>query len=384
MIPYTLNDTGITFFLKSQRTFANDFAQFAELVKAVIAGDVAAVDRIANPRKVIAAASEGKIVISTDDEVLFNGQSVPDYLAHRLLSHFKQSLPIAPLCAFAEKLMANPNLDVREDMYKWLEAGQMPIYADGDFMAYKLVKADFTPIHSGGKYGQDQSVGKVVEQPRETCNENRNDTCSSGLHFCSYSYLPHFGLGSGGYVVIVLKINPKDVVSIPTDYNLAKGRTCRFEVVDTVDKDVINETFGGRLVLHSVGTYQAPAEGFDENEVQEGNTDDRGDRAREAVERLGTKTAAAAELGISRSTLTRWLEIPAVSKVEDTAALDAEEDFDDLDDSWEDDSWDEYDAVDEKSNREIAEEAIEEHGTKTAAAEALGISRSTLTRWLNS
>jgi hypothetical protein len=30
---------------------------------------------------------------------------------------------------------------------------------------------------------------------------------------------------------MILKINPADVVSIPSDYNNTKGRTCRYEVV---------------------------------------------------------------------------------------------------------------------------------------------------------
>jgi hypothetical protein len=41
--------------------------------------------------------------------------------------------------------------------------------------------------------------------------------------------LDHFG-GSDSRVVIV-KIDPADVVSIPSDYNGAKGRACRYEVI---------------------------------------------------------------------------------------------------------------------------------------------------------
>ena len=33
---------------------------------------------------------------------------------------------------------------------------------------------------------------------------------------------------------MVLKINPRDVVSIPNDYNNQKGRCCRYEVIDEV------------------------------------------------------------------------------------------------------------------------------------------------------
>jgi hypothetical protein len=30
---------------------------------------------------------------------------------------------------------------------------------------------------------------------------------------------------------MILKISPADVVSIPTDYNNSKGRTCKYEVI---------------------------------------------------------------------------------------------------------------------------------------------------------
>jgi len=39
--------------------------------------------------------------------------------------------------------------------------------------------------------------------------------------------LNHFG----GERIVIVKINPADVVSIPSDYNDAKGRTCRYEVI---------------------------------------------------------------------------------------------------------------------------------------------------------
>ena len=37
-----------------------------------------------------------------------------------------------------------------------------------------------------------------------------------------------------GERVMILKINPRDVVSIPTDYNDSTGRCCRYEVIGEV------------------------------------------------------------------------------------------------------------------------------------------------------
>jgi hypothetical protein len=65
---------------------------------------------------------------------------------------------------------------------------------------------------------------------RNMVDDNRNNTCSSGLHFCSHSYLASFS----GERTVIVKIDPADVVSIPSDYNDAKGRTCRYTVIGEV------------------------------------------------------------------------------------------------------------------------------------------------------
>jgi len=89
-------------------------------------------------------------------------------------------------------------------------------------------------IHSRS---MNNSVGQVVTMPRNKVDDVRANTCSEGLHFCSLEYLPHFGSLSRGDRTVIVKINPADVVSIPQDYNNAKGRTCRYQVVAEHDSD---------------------------------------------------------------------------------------------------------------------------------------------------
>jgi hypothetical protein len=68
---------------------------------------------------------------------------------------------------------------------------------------------------------------------RNQVDDDKDHTCSTGLHFCSQDYLNHFS----GEQVMILKINPRDVVSIPADYSDTKGRCCRYEVIGELGVD---------------------------------------------------------------------------------------------------------------------------------------------------
>ena len=131
-----------------------------------------------------------------------------------------------PMIAFLDNLMLNPSKRAVDELYGFLEATKLPITDDGCFLAYKRVRNDYLDYYTGKV---DNSIGQKPSMPRNQVDDDKNRTCSKGLHFCSLSYLPHYH-GSSGRIVI-LKINPRDVVSIPTDYNNAKGRACLYEVI---------------------------------------------------------------------------------------------------------------------------------------------------------
>lgn len=141
---------------------------------------------------------------------------------------YKEGFDIDPLVAFLHNLYENPSNNAINELYGFLEAGNLPITSDGHFLAYKKVNDNYTDCHTGKI---DNSVGQVVEMPRNEVDDNRENTCSHGLHFCSLDYLKHFH----GARIVILKINPKDVVSIPSGYWNTKGRCCRYVVVGEVE-----------------------------------------------------------------------------------------------------------------------------------------------------
>lgn len=164
-------------------------------------------------------------------ELMYKNIKLTGIIADKVINFAIKKLPILPLLNFLSNLYDNPEFTKHDELYLFLEQGNLPITEDGCFVAYKRVNSDYTSIHDGVTLN---AIGTVVEMPRESVNNNRDELCSTGLHFCSYEYLQYFN----GDKIVLVKVNPKDVVSIPMDYNNTKGRACRYEVISELILDV--------------------------------------------------------------------------------------------------------------------------------------------------
>lgn len=157
--------------------------------------------------------------------VYYGSEPLHHSLADRIPQMLNEGFDTKPMVNFLKNLFDNPAPHAIEELYDFMEKNDLPITADGCFLAYKKVREDYKDCHSG-KY--DNSVGEIVKMERKDCDPVRGNLCSTGFHFCGISYLSCYG----GERVMVVKINPKNVTSIPLDYNFAKGRCCEYEVVD--------------------------------------------------------------------------------------------------------------------------------------------------------
>ncbi len=223
-IPHVISSKNVTVYVDGeQHIVPTGTPQYDLVIKAIEAGDVQGVKDAVEVRQAVVKLSQGKIEL--DGTVLkYDGRPLHGALVSRILTVVKEAGNAAPLLLFLDNLMQNPSHRAITELYGFMEACDLPITTDGHFLAYKKVNEDYTSVHDGKTKN---NIGLVVEMPRNAVNDNKDQTCSTGLHFCSESYLSHFG----GSRIVVVKINPADVVSIPTDYNNAKGRACRYLVV---------------------------------------------------------------------------------------------------------------------------------------------------------
>ena len=260
---------------------------YEALKEAIKTGDWDAVPDLVSPVKVIQKYVKGHFEFV--DGVLFEeGVQVRSAIADRMMAMYEEGFPVDPLLAFYKNIKANPSTDSANELYGFLEKNSLPITEDGCFIAYKRVRDDYKDCHSGTI---DNSVGKTVSMERKRVNDNRNQTCSSGLHFCSHSYLKSF---TGARIVIV-KINPQDVVSVPTDYNESKGRCCKYVVIgEMTDEAAKNDD------LSKVPVYKQPVINF--NNVKTIKVD----TIFEAVKALGLRQQALIWNKLTKGTLKKF------------------------------------------------------------------------------
>ena len=77
----------------------------------------------------------------------------------------------------------------------------------------------------------DNSVGQSVTMQRRKVDDNCNHGCSDGLHVGALDYVEGYRNEGNEDKVVIVKVNPQDVVSVPTDSECQKVRCCSYEVV---------------------------------------------------------------------------------------------------------------------------------------------------------
>ena len=265
--PFIMQGNNVTVVIGNKpHTISKTHITYQKVVDAIKQGDWETVKNIIEPKKVVLEYGQGRVSIK-GETLYWDGEVFNGTIAVRMINMLQEGFTIEPLVKFMENLLENPSKRSVDELYGFLEKNNLPITPDGHFLAYKRVRDDYKDCHSGT---MDNSPGKIVSMPRYKVDDDKDKTCSSGLHFCSEGYLKHFG----GARTVIVKVNPRDVVSIPNDYNQTKGRACRYEVVGEVGVNPDDEAEFTKPVQANANnnTYVAPVKTGDSTFYQ-GYTD---------------------------------------------------------------------------------------------------------------
>lgn len=231
--PYTVTEGNITILIdgamnKIPRTHAG-FAALSEHLKTNDHdGDL--ILQLLDKRSAMSRLTAGRVKV-VGNTVFFKGEPLHSTLANKLITMMDEGYDGEPLARFMNNIMDNPSERSRECLFDFIAQHDAPITKDGCFVAFKGVRNDYTDVHSGRF---DNSPGKLVQQDRDLCVEDPNVTCAAGLHVCASHYLDSFWTG---YRVIAVKVNPRDVVSVPYDYNYSKMRVCEYLVLGDIEDE---------------------------------------------------------------------------------------------------------------------------------------------------
>lgn len=174
-----------------------------------------------------------------ENTVLFDGDEINGHIIDVIKDLFTsgENNELTPLIKFLENASTNPSLESIDDLYRWINNGDLTITDDGHFLAYKGVYGNEGRLstHSGTAFVDGVEIngripyadGSIVTMPRSSVGSSRDVACSTGLHAGTYSYARGYG-----DTLLLVKINPRDVVSVPRDSSGQKLRVSRLEVLN--------------------------------------------------------------------------------------------------------------------------------------------------------
>lgn len=193
------------------------------------------------------------------DTVYYNGEEVHDVIKDRIFQFKSENLPFEHLLRCIEKIYENPSYKSRRDLFRFLENKSLPITENGCFLAYKVITNDWLDKWT---HQVDNRINAVPSMPRSEVDDDSNIECSKGYHCGTLEYVTRYGSGTDR--IIIVKVDPRDVVSVPTR-DAEKLRMCRYEVI---------KEFTGRLNKPYYSQEDLDTEDSYENEPEEDDYED--------------------------------------------------------------------------------------------------------------
>jgi hypothetical protein len=194
-------------------------------------------------------------VMVSGGKVYFDGDEIDNSLTQQIVRQLNEgtvgsdgdAAAWVGLVNFIENVQNNPQEHSREQLYDWLATRPFTITDHGMIVGYKGVRrtddgyqsvsAGREPVTVTDEDGNVevrtghilQQLGDEVSMPRSMVQHDPSVGCHVGLHVGTYDYAK-----SWGEVLLEVHIDPRDVVSVPTDCAAQKMRTCRYTVIQEV------------------------------------------------------------------------------------------------------------------------------------------------------
>lgn len=249
-IKYTVTSREISFvFQGTSFNIPKNNENYSEIYQAVVENNHVVLDGLVtsqqklteNIKSVVSTLNEDdasniqiKIVDKTIycNNKIFKGLASMEFIKYvaenntRMISQFKR---------FMFNCSLNPSNASVEELYDFVVKNRLKVTPAGTILLYKWVNDKYHDCRTGNF---NNTPGLTIKMDRKKVNPNRHETCSNGLHLCSYKY------GKFGDRLLLVELDPKNSVSIPSDYGQSKMRCCEYtslmditEFVSVMDKE---------------------------------------------------------------------------------------------------------------------------------------------------
>jgi len=244
-IPHIISGNSITVFINGVSIFPSSHLLYKDVCNCVKEGDK-------NKLTKLLTAKTFTGLTLRDDEVLWNGEVLNNTATKRLFEMRKNGFSIEPMKKFLENCQLNPYPVVVEKLYDFLESRGMPLTEDGCFLGYKYCNQDYYDSYTGKTY--QFLPNTVVKAPKtDYCDLTGHECSEKGIHVGNFEYSGN--QQTNGRRVMYVKVNPKDVLSVPHGSGAKKIRVWELEVLSEsngiLTEEVVTEK--GKTLLYTVG-----------------------------------------------------------------------------------------------------------------------------------
>lgn len=238
------NDNRYTVILDGQpHQFDPSHHKYAGLVECIHAEDANEFVTLLNTGDSIEDWSEGNFEFK-DGFLYFEEEQVATDPTSRIVECIRGGFPHNFMLNYLKNLYDNISERAIRESYPWASHKGLPITPDGMLVGYKgvgiyrgdsrndkngriLSDGDHVDIYTGKSFRN--NVGDVCSMKRRQVCDDHTVGCSTGLHVGTYDYACGWAGNSG--VVVLVKFNPKDIVSVPSDCDYQKMRVSEYEVI---------------------------------------------------------------------------------------------------------------------------------------------------------
>jgi hypothetical protein len=241
MFPHIISGTGVITATIGDKTYIVDkgHLNYTLAIQAIKDQDEAAFVKSADIPEAVKTLSHGRVIV--EDSTIFYLQSadertvIHNAVNQRIIQQMGEGFHVDNLLAYLDELMQNTSKRAVDELFPFLDQKGIPIDETGCFLGYKSVWKDADGnLWDWRTKSVRNNVGDMPSMPRNMVDDNFGTACSEGFHVGNLQYGTTFYSGSPGHVVTIVRVNPKNVVSVP-DSCCDKLRCCEYEVIGIYD-----------------------------------------------------------------------------------------------------------------------------------------------------